>query len=114
MEDVYEIEGHTFLCNDDFLRSLDDEVATLIELAFSVADALFQIFVVQGAILREHHDWQSTKSDKVLSLVSRSDFLSVFRAVCEARRAHESNGDLNLDEVVQVTDSRHHWIDLLL
>ena len=114
MEDVDKIERHTLLGNHDFLRAFDEEIPTLIELTFSVSDTCLQIFPVKTAVFRQHHDWQFAKCYEILSLVGRGDFLLFFNAILQPCCFYESDWDLNLHEVIQITDSRHHWIDLLL
>ena len=114
MEDVDKVECHTLLGNHDFLRALDEEIPTMIQLAFSVSDTCLQIFPVKTAVFRQYHDRQSTQCYEILTLVGRGDFLLFFNAIRQSCCFYESNRDLNLNEVIQITDSCHHWIDLLL
>ena len=55
MEDVHKIERHTLLGDDNFFRTFDEEISTLIKLAFTVSDSCFEIFSVKTAVLRENH-----------------------------------------------------------
>jgi hypothetical protein len=51
VENVDEIRRHSFLGDDDFFSSLDNEVTTLVELAFFDVDSFGVGFVMEGTVI---------------------------------------------------------------
>ena len=54
---------HSFLSNDHFFASLDNEVPPLVHLTFSVFNPFFRRHLIEGTIRGSDHDWDFSKGN---------------------------------------------------
>ena len=63
VEDQHDVACLSFLSDDDFLRAIDDEVASLVVHALLVSDDCLVVAIAQMALTTPDHHWNLSKVD---------------------------------------------------